>query len=211
MMTLGGHSDRWAEGVSSHRSCKHLGNRRLAALLHLVAQHSFDLRLLSSVVALTTASAACASTGAVPKPFPEPGSSPPSPSRGAPNRATAPDAYALTGTALALRGSPYRDGGSDPKGFDCSGFTQYVFAQYGIRLPRDVREQYQVGKPVKLQDLAAGDLSFFSTVSSDVSHVGIALGGDEFIHAPSSTGVVRVEHLSASYWSRRFVGGRRVP
>jgi len=175
-----------------------------------VSQHSFDLRFLSAL-ALTTVSAACASTGAVPRPFPEPGSSPPSSSRGAPDRATAPDAYALTGTALALRGSPYRDGGSDPNGFDCSGFTQYVFAQYGIRLPRDVRDQYQVGKPVQLHDLAAGDLIFFSTVSSDVSHVAIALGGDEFIHAPSSRGVVRVEHLSAPYWSQRFIGGRRVP
>src|SRR5215831_12785730 len=114
MMTLRGHSDRWVEGVSSCRSCKHLGNRRLAALLHVVSQHSFDLRFLSAL-ALTTVSAACASTGAVPRPFPEPGSSPPSSSRGAPDRATAPDAYALTGTALALRGSPYRDGGSDPE------------------------------------------------------------------------------------------------
>ena len=59
------------------------------------------------------------------------------------------DGYALVGTALALRGTPYRDGGTDPSGFDCSGFTQYVFAQHGVALPREVRDQFRVGKSVK--------------------------------------------------------------
>ena len=58
--------------------------------------------------------------------------------------------------------------------------------------------------------IAAGDLLFFSTVAAGPTHVGIALGGDEFVHAPSSAGVVRVEHLSAAYWSQRFIGARRV-
>jgi cell wall-associated NlpC family hydrolase len=120
------------------------------------------------------------------------------------------DAYALTGTALALRGSPYRNGGSDPSGFDCSGFTQYVFAQHGVTLPRDVRAQYRMGKSVKPDDLAAGDIVFFTTTEPGPSHVAIAIGGDEFVHAPSSTGVVRVEHLSSTYWSPRFLGARRV-
>ena len=120
------------------------------------------------------------------------------------------DAYALAGTALALRGSPYRNGGTDPSGFDCSGFTQYVYAQYGITLPRAVRDQYEVGTPVGNGDLEPGDLIFFATTSPDVSHVGIAIGGDQFVHAPSSTGVVRVERLSAAYWARRYVGARRV-
>lgn len=120
------------------------------------------------------------------------------------------DGYALVGTALGLRGIPYRNGGSDPTGFDCSGFTQYVFAQYGIALPREVREQFRVGKAVKPDDLAAGDIIFFTTTDPGPSHVAIAIGGDEFVHAPSSTGVVRVEHLSSSYWSPRYIGARRV-
>jgi cell wall-associated NlpC family hydrolase len=120
------------------------------------------------------------------------------------------DSYALTGTALALRGSPYRNGGGDPSGFDCSGFTQYVFAQYGIALPRDVRAQYRAGKSIRPEELAAGDIVFFTTTEPGPSHVAIAIGGDEFVHAPSSAGVVRVEHLSSSYWSPRFLGARRV-
>jgi len=120
------------------------------------------------------------------------------------------DGYALVGTALSLRGSPYRNGGTDPSGFDCSGFTQYVFHQYGISLPRDVREQYRLGKTVKPEELTAGDLLFFTTTDPGVSHVAIAVGGDEFVHAPSSSGVVRVERLNSSYWAPRYVGARRV-
>jgi len=172
-------------------------------------------------LAAALAAGACASTGGVPKPFPMPGArtrtartplppfsnGPPPPG----GRSVAGlDAYALTGTALALRGSPYRNGGADPNGFDCSGFTQYVFGQYGVSLPRDVQSQLNAGNPVKPADTAAGDLLFFSTVAPGASHVAIALGGDEFIHAPSSAGVVRVEHLRSSYWSRRFVAARRV-
>src|SRR5437870_5614757 len=98
---------------------------------------------------------ACASTGAVPRPFPTPSAgtraAPAVEPRAAPH---AFDAYALVGTALALRGTPYRNGGGDPNGFDCSGFTQYVFAQYGVALPREVREQYQQGSAVDPSDLA---------------------------------------------------------
>jgi cell wall-associated NlpC family hydrolase len=124
--------------------------------------------------------------------------------------ATVVDAYSLAGAALALRGVPYRNGGTDPSGFDCSGFTQYVFAKYGIALPRAVKDQFASGRSVRLERIAPGDLMFFTTVAPGASHVGIALGGDEFVHAPSSTGVVRVEHLSSRYWSDRFVGARRI-
>jgi cell wall-associated NlpC family hydrolase len=85
-----------------------------------------------------------------------------------------------------------------------------VYSQYGIALPRDVREQYRTGKPIDPADLAPGDLVFFATTDPGASHVAIAIGGDEFVHAPSSTGVVRVEHISTSYWAPRFVGARRV-
>jgi cell wall-associated NlpC family hydrolase len=181
------------------------------------------------LVAVATLTTACASTGAVPRPFPMPGAAAP-PSAGAaippPNTGNAPppragnvgrnadggglDTYALTGTAMALRGTRYRDGGNGPDGFDCSGFTQYVFGQQGLALPRDVKNQFGIGQPVIPAEIAPGDLIFFSTVGAGASHVGIALGGDAFIHAPSSAGVVRIEHLTTAYWSQRFVGARRV-
>ena len=166
-------------------------------------------------IALAALASGCAATGAVPRPFPIPGT----PSSPAPDNSTGSavparpggiDGYAVAGTALALRGAPYRNGGSDPNGFDCSGFTQYVFSQYGIPLPREVRDQYRAGKPIDPSDLAPGDLVFFATTDPDVSHVAIAIGGDQFVHAPSSSGVVRVEHIRGSYWASRFVGVRRV-
>jgi cell wall-associated NlpC family hydrolase len=179
------------------------------------------------LIAVATLTAACASTGAVPRPFPVPGAAAP-PRAGAaippPGAGNAPpssvgnagsvsgaglDTYALTGTAMALRGAQYRDGGNDPGGFDCSGFTQYVFGQHGLALPRNVKDQFGIGQPVMPMEIRAGDLIFFSTVGPGASHVGIALGGDAFIHAPSSAGVVRVEHLTTAYWSQRFVGARR--
>jgi cell wall-associated NlpC family hydrolase len=168
---------------------------------------------------------ACASTGAVPRPFPVPGGSAGTPNvaesgpPGTPQAAARPartgqgdfDGYAVTGTALALRGAPYLNGGTDPRrGFDCSGFTQYVFAQHGLGLPRDVRDQFRQGTAVKPEDVKAGDLLFFSTTAAGPTHVGIAIGGDGFIHAPSSTGVVRVERLTSPYWSQRFLAARRI-
>jgi cell wall-associated NlpC family hydrolase len=121
------------------------------------------------------------------------------------------DSYALVGTALDLRGVRYRNGGADPAGFDCSGFTQYVFAQHGVRLPRNVRDQFDLGRPVPAEDVQEGDLLFFTTSERGASHVGIAVGGDSFVHAPSTSGVVRVERLATRYWAERFVGARRVP
>lgn len=134
----------------------------------------------------------------------------PMPGSPAPHPTNALDTYALVGTALQLRGTPYLDGGASPRGFDCSGFTQYVFAQYGVALPRAVEQQYKVGSKVDSDDLSAGDLLFFQTTARGATHVGIAVGTDQFVHAPSSTGTVRVERLSADYWSRRFIGARRI-
>ena len=115
-------------------------------------------------------------------------------------------------TALALRGTQYRNGGSEPsRGFDCSGLVQWVFAQHGTALPRETREQYEIGKKIDRRRGAAGDLVFFETVSKGPSHVGIALGGGEFVHAPSSRGVVRVEsYTKTEYWAERWVGARRI-
>ena len=170
----------------------------------------------SFVIGLTLASAACATTGATPRPFPTPAAQPrdnppaETPPYTSPTSAAA-LAYSVTGTALGLRGAPYRNGGSDPSGFDCSGFVNYVFGQNGIGVPRTVGEQFRAGKEVDPQKgLEPGDLVFFTTVSPGASHVGIAIGGDEFVHAPSSAGTVRIERLSAAYWATRFVGARRV-
>jgi cell wall-associated NlpC family hydrolase len=116
----------------------------------------------------------------------------------------------VAGTALSLRGAPYRNGGADPSGFDCSGFIWYVFAQHGIRIGRTVGEQFREGVEVSPDALEAGDLLFFSTDAAGASHVGMAIGGDEFVHAPSSRGIVRVERLSSSYWAPRYVGAKRL-
>jgi cell wall-associated NlpC family hydrolase len=169
---------------------------------------------LAALALTATLATACASTGAVPRPFPGSAGVRPAPEAHAGDEADAAavpgDSYALVGTALSLRGIPYRNGGTDPNGFDCSGFIQYVFAQHGLALPREVREQFRQGTPIDTRDLAPGDLVFFSTTDPGASHVAILIGGDQFVHAPSSTGVVRVERLSSSYWSKRFIGARRV-
>jgi cell wall-associated NlpC family hydrolase len=166
--------------------------------------------------------AGCASTGHVPRPFPTPGGPPAAtPAPTGPGATPAPgerasvpvgsrDGYSISSTALSLRGAPYRNGGADPSGFDCSGFVRYVFAQHGVSLPRDVRQQFGKGEDVDPAALEPGDLLFFTTVAPGASHVGIAVGGDQFIHAPSTNGVVRVENLSNQYWASRFVGARRV-
>lgn len=157
----------------------------------------------------------CASTGAVPQPFPGAGRPAGGTAVDRPREDASPvpggpvDGYALTGTALALRGAPYRNGGTTPEGFDCSGFVQYVFGQHGVAMPRETRDQFRVGGQVGRDDLAPGDLVFFTTVAPGASHVGIMIGDDQFVHAPSERGVVRVERLSSRYWSRRFVGARR--
>jgi cell wall-associated NlpC family hydrolase len=168
------------------------------------------------VSVVTAAATGCASTGATPRPFPTP-HAPAAASGAAPAGATSSSpaaayaaGYAVTGTALSLRGAPYRNGGSDPAGFDCSGFVTYVFGQNGVAVPRTVTEQFHAGRQVAGPQLEPGDLVFFSTVHPGASHVGIAIGGDEFVHAPSGQGEVRVERMSASYWATRFVGARRV-
>jgi cell wall-associated NlpC family hydrolase len=162
------------------------------------------------VAALTTA---CATSGATHRPVPEPFPKPDAATRSSfptPPPTGAADGYAIAGPALSLRGVPYRNGGSDPSGFDCSGFVWFVFGQHGIPLPRAVADQSRAGQSVAPDALDAGDLLFFSTKGAGATHVGIAIGGEEFVHAPSSNGQVRVERLGTTYWSSRFVGARRV-
>ena len=167
--------------------------------------------LLASVLASAIVTG-CASGGAVPRPQPFPGAhTPPPESRNAPSTTDTAGRADLIATAMALRGTPYRNGGTDPsRGFDCSGFVQWVFAQHGTILPRGTREQYDEGGKLDRDDVQAGDLVFFETVSRGPSHVGIALGAGQFVHAPSSRGVVRVESYTSGYWASRWVGARRV-
>jgi cell wall-associated NlpC family hydrolase len=115
----------------------------------------------------------------------------------------------LLQTALALQGAPYRNGGADPSGFDCSGFIWYVFEVNGLSLPRTVSDLYQAGTAVAGSDVTAGDVLFFRTSGRRATHVALALGNGRFIHAPSVRGVVRTEPLGSTYWSSRYLGARR--
>ncbi|MGH9195673.1 MAG: C40 family peptidase, partial [Acidimicrobiia bacterium] len=96
------------------------------------------------------------------------------------------------------------------EGFDCSGFVRYVFGQHGMSLPGGVRDLYVHGRGIPRSALRAGDLVFFRTITTGASHVAIALGTEEFIHAPSGRGEVRVDSLRSPYWSNRYIGARRV-
>lgn len=169
------------------------------------------------VVVLAVMMAACAAKGgSQPRPRPFPGAALPPvatepAARHEPAEPSEPSEPAsLVRTALDFLGVPYRNGGTDPSGFDCSGLVQYVFARHGLSVPREVREQYQVGREIDLKDAQPGDLIFFETVSRGASHVGMIVGEGRFVHAPSSRGVVRVEAYIANYWSTRIVGARRV-
>ena len=134
-------------------------------------------RICTAVLATLTL-AGCASTGAVPAPFPTPRARTPAPGTPDPTSPLPSSVVsALVGTALGLRGVPYRNGGSDPSGFDCSGFVQFVFAQHGLKVPRGVKEQYSKGHSIPSDALEPGDLLFFTTTAPGASHVAIARWG----------------------------------
>jgi cell wall-associated NlpC family hydrolase len=116
--------------------------------------------------------------------------------------------------AMNFIGVRYRRGGTTAEGgFDCSGFTRYVFENsIGLVLPRRADEQarapglFSIGK----EELKPGDLVFFNTLRHAFSHVGIYVGGGKFIHSPRAGGEVRVEDMRVDYWAKRFNGARRV-
>ena len=114
--------------------------------------------------------------------------------------------------ALAFVCTPYVRGGESPRrGFDCSGLVVYVFRKaLGIHLPRRVVQLKSVGKPVRLRDLAPGDLLFYDTRHRPYSHVGIYIGNGRFVHAPRPGARVRVESIGKRYWRARFNGARRI-
>lgn len=116
----------------------------------------------------------------------------------------------LLGTARTYLGTRYRWGGtSRSTGVDCSGFTSSVFKKNGVSIPRTSREQATVGKAVSKSSLQKGDLVFFRTRGSRISHVGIYVGNNKFIHASSGRGRVRTDSLDG-YYARRYAGARRV-
>ena len=168
------------------------------------------MRVLATLTWLVVAGliAGCASGGRpVPDPFPRAGG------RSTPidsARASLVDGDAVARTALDLLGTPYQFGGGDRSGLDCSGLVQLAYRQHGVALPREVAAQYRVGVSLDPRRVRPGDLLFFSTVARGVSHVAISLGGQRFIHAPSTGGRVRIEDLRVDYWARRLIGARRI-
>lgn len=120
------------------------------------------------------------------------------------------DATRVVNYALTLQGVPYRPGKESPtEGFDCSGFVKHVYGRHGVFLPRTAREMASTLPPVDKNERRPGDLVFFNT-GSPFSHVGIYVGDNRFIHAPSQrTGHVLVSSLENPYWWPRFTGVRR--
>ena len=111
--------------------------------------------------------------------------------------------------AAAMLGQPYRYGGSAPGGFDCSGLATYAAAGAGIQLPRTTQDQLRTGVAVPREELKAADLVFMRLTHKEL-HVGIAIDGTRFIHAPSSGGYVRIDSLSAAPYSQGFLAARRI-
>lgn len=111
--------------------------------------------------------------------------------------------------AATLVGTPYRYGGSTPRGFDCSGLVYYAYRKAGIRVPRTTRAQLNRAQRVPLAQLQPGDLLFFRLDRSGVSHVGIYTGNGHFIHAPSSGKRVSYAAMHDPYWQQRLIAAGR--
>jgi cell wall-associated NlpC family hydrolase len=108
--------------------------------------------------------------------------------------------------ALRYRGVPYRWGGTEPSGFDCSGFVQHVYAQVGLKLPRSAAQQYAHGMPVTREELRPGDLVFFDRLR----HNGIYIGQGRIVHAGQTGKHVSVALLDEGWFRARWVGARRL-
>lgn len=114
--------------------------------------------------------------------------------------------------AMGMIGIRYKLGGNAPEnGLDCSGLVRYLFKEvWNTDLPRTSEEISQVGQQIDAKQLQPGDLVFYNTLRRSFSHVGIYLGDNKFIHAPSAGGQVRIESMDVGYWKKRFNGARRI-
>lgn len=119
---------------------------------------------------------------------------------------------ARQGAAIAqsMVGSPYRYGGTTPRGFDCSGLVYYAYRKAGISVPRTTQAQYRRSRQIALADIHRGDLLFFRLATRGVSHVGIYTGNGTFIHAPSSGKRVAYAQLDNPYWKQRLLTAARI-
>lgn len=115
----------------------------------------------------------------------------------------------IVDSATAMLGQPYRFGGAAPGGFDCSGLVVYAASGAGIHVPRTAREQLHSGLRIARAELQAGDLVFMHLAHKEL-HVGIAIGNERFIHAPSTGGRVRIDSLGAPPYSKGFLSARRI-
>lgn len=115
----------------------------------------------------------------------------------------------VAAVARQMLGSPYRDGGESPRGFDCSGLVYYSHKQLGLDVPRSSAAQYGAARPVALGALQPGDLIFFRPAGK-ISHVGIYAGQGRFIHAPSAGKAVSFARLDNPYWRRIRAGAGRL-
>ena len=109
-------------------------------------------------------------------------------------------------TAKSYLGTKYHYGGLGKKGFDCSGFVHHVYLQHDIPIPRMSHNQFRKGTKIEIENARPADLVFFSIRGNQISHVGIYLGDNEFIHSPSRGKEVQVTSLDNSYWKKRFRG-----
>lgn len=125
------------------------------------------------------------------------------------DQTVSPTTSAVVATAKKYLGVPYKFGGDTPKGFDCSGYLQYIFAKNGMKIPRTVDDQYKIGISLTQSQLKTGDLVFFTTYEKGASHCGLYLGEGKFIHASSSKGI-HIDELSNAYWKPRYIGAKRI-
>ena len=115
----------------------------------------------------------------------------------------------MVDNALSMLGQPYRYGGAKPGGFDCSGLVEFAASGAGLHVPRTAHEQLAAGFPVARRDLRAGDLVFLHLAHKEL-HVGIAIDGEHFVHAPSKGGYIRVDSLTRSPYAKGFDSARRL-
>jgi len=168
-------------------------------------------RMLVGGIALLWLLAGCAAAPPrAPPPADDAGEPPSGIVEAAPSAPAVDQAFArrIISEAQGLLGVPYRRGGADPAGLDCSGLVSHVFARAGVSTPRTALAQQQAAIRVEWDELAAGDLVFFRLPEP---HVGIYLGAGQFIHAPGSGRTVTIAHLEEPYFLLGFAGGGRFP